>query len=72
MEPVAPAFAAATRPAADAARWRERAARGAVDPGVAEGRWVRNARGRAAGKAAGDGGGEGSAWSEVTRDEGAR
>ena len=38
LEPVAPAFATATRLAAGAARWRERAARGAVDPGVTEGR----------------------------------
>ena len=45
MEPVAPAFAAATRLAAGAARWRERAARGTVDPGVAEGRRGAGARG---------------------------
>ena len=54
LEPVAPAFAAATRLAAGAARWRERAARGAVDPGVAEGRRGAGARGRAAGKTAGE------------------
>ena len=52
LEPVAPAFATATRLAAGAARWRERAARGAVDPGVTEGRRGAGARGRAAGKTA--------------------
>ena len=52
MEPVAPAFATATRLAAGAARWRERAARGTVDPGVTEGRRGAGARGRAAGKTA--------------------
>lgn len=54
LEPVAPAFATTTQLAAGAARWRERAARGAVDPGVSEGRRGAGARGRAAGKTAGE------------------
>ena len=71
LEPVAPAFATATRLAAGAARWRERAARGAVDPGVTEGRRGAGARGRAAGKTANE-----TSWRRLvargTVDEGAR